>query len=107
MCAVVTRDGVAPPGSKAISRTKSCRRNLGDPAGAAGAVMTWAGVGRKAKPERPAVPGWKSDWLVVPRPPPQVMRWGRDGGNVWGAGDARGGVRTLRRRLAIPSGGRH
>src|SRR3954447_25740943 len=33
MCAVVTRDGDAPPGSKATSRTYSCRRNLGGPAG--------------------------------------------------------------------------
>src|SRR3712207_582389 len=107
MCAVVTRDGVAPPGSKAISRTKSCRRTLGDPAGAAGAVMTWAGVGRKAKPERPAVPGWKSDWLVVPRKPPKVTRWWREGANVWGDGDAPGRDRTLRRSLPIPSGGRN
>ena len=107
MCAVVRRDGVAPPGSKATSRTKSCRRNLGGPAGAAGVVMTSAGVGRKAKPERPAVPCWKSDWLVVPWNPPKVTRWWKEGANVWGDGDAPGRDRTLRRSLPIPSGGRN
>ena len=50
-CAVVRRDGVAPPGSKASSRTKSCRRNLGGPAGAVRVAVTLAGAGRKAKPE--------------------------------------------------------
>ena len=107
MCAVVTRDGVAPPGSKAISRTKSCRRNLGGPAGAVGVAKTRAGVGREAKPERPAVPCWKSDWLVVPRNPPKETRWWREGANVWGDGDAPGRDWTLRRTLPIPSGCRN
>ena len=37
-CVVVTRDGVAPPGSKAGSRMSSIRRNLRGPTGSAGLV---------------------------------------------------------------------
>jgi hypothetical protein len=38
MCAVATRDGDAPPGSQAASRTKSRLRDPGDPIGAVGVV---------------------------------------------------------------------
>lgn len=37
MCAVAMRDGDAPPGSKASSRTKGLYRNMGYPAAAGGA----------------------------------------------------------------------
>lgn len=37
-CAVAMRDGVASPGSKAVSRTNSIRRNMRDPTGSAGLV---------------------------------------------------------------------
>lgn len=37
-CAVVTRDGDAPPGSWIASRTKGRRRDPGDPTGAVGIV---------------------------------------------------------------------
>ena len=38
MCTVATRDGDAPPGSKAASRTKGHHRDPGDPTGAVGVV---------------------------------------------------------------------
>lgn len=38
MCTVATRDGDAPPGSKAASRTKGHHRDPGDPTGAVGMV---------------------------------------------------------------------
>jgi len=38
MCIVAMRDGVAPPGSWAASRTKGHLRNPGDPAGSIGVV---------------------------------------------------------------------
>ena len=38
MCAVATRDGDAPPGSQAASRTKGQHRDPGDPTGAVGMV---------------------------------------------------------------------
>ena len=38
MCAVATRDGDAPPGSKAASRTKGHHRDLREPTGAVGVV---------------------------------------------------------------------
>jgi hypothetical protein len=38
MCAVARRDGDAPPGSRAASRTKGQRRDPGDPTGAVGMV---------------------------------------------------------------------
>src|SRR5258706_7344748 len=38
MCAVATRDGDAPPGSQAASRTKSHLRDPGGPIGAVGVV---------------------------------------------------------------------
>ncbi len=44
MCAVVTRDGDAPPGSKAASRTKGHHRDPGDPTGAVGMVADGGGA---------------------------------------------------------------
>ena len=38
MCAVARRDGDAPPGSQAASRTQSHRRDPGDPIGTVGVV---------------------------------------------------------------------
>ena len=38
MCTVATRDGDAPPGSKAASRTKGHHRDPGDPTGTVGMV---------------------------------------------------------------------
>src|SRR5256712_14160705 len=38
MCAVAMRDGDAPPGSQAASRTQSHRRDPGDPIGTVGVV---------------------------------------------------------------------
>ena len=49
MCAVAMRDGDAPPGSKAASRTKGHHRDPGDPTGAVGWSLT--GIGHKGKPE--------------------------------------------------------
>ena len=45
MCAVARRDGDAPPGSRAASRTKGQRRDPGDPTGAVGMVAD-GGVSR-------------------------------------------------------------
>src|SRR5436189_4369228 len=44
-CAIATRDGVAPPGSKATSRMESIRRNMRGPTGSAGMVA--GGGGRR------------------------------------------------------------
>ena len=41
MWAVVTRDGLAPPGSKTASRMESHLRNPGGPAGTIGEVTRW------------------------------------------------------------------
>src|SRR3989449_9400802 len=49
MCAVAKRDGDAPPGSQAASRTKSRLRDPGDPTGAVGVVTD--GVRHEGKPE--------------------------------------------------------
>jgi hypothetical protein len=38
MCAVAMRDGVAPSGSKAVSRMESKHRNMRGPTGAAGLI---------------------------------------------------------------------
>lgn len=38
MCAIVMREGVVSPGSKAASRTNSIHRNMRGPTGAAGLV---------------------------------------------------------------------
>ena len=38
MCAIAMRDGVASPGSKAVSRMESKRRNMRGPIGSAGLV---------------------------------------------------------------------
>lgn len=38
MCVIVMRDDVASPGSKAVSRMKSIRRNMRGPTGSAGMV---------------------------------------------------------------------
>src|SRR6266851_112703 len=44
MCAVATRDGDAPPGSQAASRTKGQHRDPGDPTGAVGMVADGGGA---------------------------------------------------------------
>ena len=44
MCAVATRDGDAPPGSQAASRTKGHYRDPGDPTGAVGMVADGDGA---------------------------------------------------------------
>jgi hypothetical protein len=44
MCTVVTRDGDAPPGSQAASRTKGHHRDPGDPTGAVGMVADGDGA---------------------------------------------------------------
>jgi len=49
MCAVVTRDGDAPPGSQAASRTKGHHRTQETRPGPSGWSPT--GVGHKGKPE--------------------------------------------------------
>jgi len=41
MWVVVTRDGLAPPGSRTASRMEGRLRNPGGPAGAIGAVVRW------------------------------------------------------------------
>src|SRR5882762_1741286 len=51
-CAIATRDGVAPPGSKAGSRMESIRRNMRGPTGSAGMVA--GGGGGEALPEPPS-----------------------------------------------------
>jgi hypothetical protein len=43
MCIVVMRDGDAPPGSKAASRTKGDHRNMRGPTGSAGLVSGGGG----------------------------------------------------------------
>jgi hypothetical protein len=43
MCAVAKRDGDAPPGSKAASRTKGHHRDPGGPTGAVGMVADGRG----------------------------------------------------------------
>ena len=43
MCAVAMRDGDAPPGSKAASRTKGDHRNMRGPTGSAGLVSGGGG----------------------------------------------------------------
>jgi len=56
MCAVATRDGDAPPGSKAASRTKGQHRDPGDPTGAVGMVTDGDGVqGQTGVPHRAEV----------------------------------------------------
>ncbi len=52
MCAIVMRDGVASPGSKAASRTNSIHRNMRGPTGAAGLV---SGGGWKRGDARAAI----------------------------------------------------
>jgi len=44
MCAVAKRDGDAPPGSKAASRTKGHHWDPGDPTGAVGMVADGGGA---------------------------------------------------------------
>jgi hypothetical protein len=44
MCAVAMRDGDAPPGSQAASRTKGHHRDPGDPTGAVGVVTDGEGA---------------------------------------------------------------
>lgn len=44
MCAVAKRDGDAPPGSKAASRTKGHHRDPGGPTGAVGMVADGEGA---------------------------------------------------------------
>jgi hypothetical protein len=44
MCAVAKRDGDAPPGSKAASRTKGHQRDPGGPTGAVGMVADGEGA---------------------------------------------------------------
>jgi hypothetical protein len=56
MCAVVTRDGDAPPGSQAASRTKGHHRDPGDPTGAVGVVADGEGArGETGVPRRAEV----------------------------------------------------
>ena len=49
MCTVVTRDGDAPPGSKARPRMEGNHQNMRGPTGAAGLVS--GGGGRRGKSE--------------------------------------------------------
>ena len=56
MCAVATRDGDAPPGSKAASRTKGHYRDPGGPTGTVGMVTDGDGArGQTGVPHRAEV----------------------------------------------------
>src|SRR6266478_4485479 len=56
MCAVATRDGDAPPGSQAASRTKGHHRDPGGPIGAVGMVADGDGTqGQTGVPHRAEV----------------------------------------------------
>jgi integrase/recombinase XerD len=61
MCAVVMRDGVAPPGSKASSRAKGWHRNLGGPA----AAEFNSGAASEGQPKLAAISRRKSDRSIV------------------------------------------
>jgi len=100
MIAVATRDGDAPPGSKAGSRMEGNRRNMRGPTGAAGLVSGGgrqrgtAGVAARAE-------GRESDRFIVPMTPSKETRCAEGRGRPEGtpSGEARG--RTLG-RIALP-----
>lgn len=73
MCAVVKRDGDAPPGSWATSRTKGHHWNPGGPTGAVGVVADGGATRGTTEAEAPSR-GRESDQLIVPTKPPKATR---------------------------------
>jgi len=91
MCAVAKRDGDAPPGSQAASRTKSRLRDPGDPIGTVGVAA--AGGEARGQTGVPHCRDRVSDRPIVPMTPPKETRRaegrGRPEGNLRGEAKAR------------------
>jgi hypothetical protein len=106
MCAVGRRDGVAPPGSKAGSRTEGDRRNMRGPPGSAGSRVRRIGPrrGMRARHCRRSHPsrGRESDRFIVPMKPSKETR--RAAGRGRPEGSPREGARARTPRPGIGAG---